>query len=164
MRRLTAVVLSLILWLAACTRTAPETAILEAFFAHVGATDMTYLVRAMPVVPRNSTDKRLRGYTFQSTPDFTTEAFGNVKVELVASTEFEALFAKGCDSGWAAFHTKYPKANVLLGFSRVVMRENEAALYVESSSGCLAGLGQIYYFQKIDNQWRVKEEVHMWVS
>ncbi len=91
--------------------------------------------------------------------------FGKSQITLLNNGELNSTFKNGCSQGWKSFHSKYPKATFLLSISTVGYNSNnEAMVYVEAVSGCLAARGDIIIFEKVNGEWKYKKNFLLWVS
>ena len=65
-----------------------------------------------------------------------------------------------------ALKEKYPSSNGYLIFSRVGFNNtlDQALIYVGNVAGPLMGAGYYYLMQKKDGEWRIKDQMMVWIS
>ena len=88
-----------------------------------------------------------------------------VPYEIVASSEIHSIFGTP-GNAWGRYYKKYPNSTGLLRLSRVGFDShgNRAAFYVSNSCGGLCGDGYFVIMEKVDSNWKVVEDDHLWVS
>jgi hypothetical protein len=133
----------------------------EALFNGFAEANRVFVIREGVVAPRP--DSRLDGFEFPTTvPAHEPRNFGNVRVRLISASEMTTLFASDCRDGWKTFHARYPQAQALIAISGVAYHGDEAAVYIESTSGCLAGSGRVLIFERSSGRWSFKREIPLW--
>lgn len=87
------------------------------------------------------------------------------KISFLSDKEENQIFRKGQD-GWANFHKKFPKANVIISFSRVGLNKERTQALVSVSTGCgwLCGEGNFILLQKESGKWIIQNKIRLWVS
>jgi hypothetical protein len=80
--------------------------------------------------------------------------------------EARRVFASGVDAGYSLLRRNYPGFQMLLALSRpgVSADGDQALLYVEGSSGELAGSAYYYFLVRAGSSWRVSERVEAWIA
>jgi hypothetical protein len=88
-----------------------------------------------------------------------------IPYQIVASSEIHSIFGTPGDI-WGRYYEKYPNSTGLLRLSRVGFNSdgNQAALYASTYCGGLCGSGYFVIMEKIDSNWKVVQEVEVWVS
>jgi hypothetical protein len=88
-----------------------------------------------------------------------------VPYQIVASSEMHSIFGTP-GNAWGRYYKKYPNSMGLLRLSRVGFNSdgNQAAFYVSNSCGGLCGEGSFVIMEKVDSNWKVLQEVQVWVS
>jgi hypothetical protein len=88
-----------------------------------------------------------------------------IPYQIVASSEMRTTFGTPGDT-WGRYYEKYPNSAGLLRLSRVGFNSdgNQAALYVSNYCGGLCGGGYFVIMEKVDSNWKVVQEVQVWVS
>ena len=143
-------------------------AIFDGFFE----LDRTYYLRSKPAaLPDHKEilgdDTPFRGYEFpEISSDHQSVDFTNSDVNILDWDEIRKLFKKGCEAGWDQFHEIYPEARVLFGLSEIGFKAEgtEAVVYVEIGSGCLLGIGYVFYLRYDNDRWKIVDDKHLWGS
>jgi hypothetical protein len=88
-----------------------------------------------------------------------------IPYQIVSSSEMHSIFGTPGDI-WGRYCEKYPNSPGLLRLSRVGFNSdgNQAALYVSIHCGGLCGGGYFVIMEKVDSNWKVVQEVQVWVS
>lgn len=88
----------------------------------------------------------------------------NIKHVLVDKQEIVKIF-KGPGS-WEDFYKRYPDSSGLIVLSRVGFNPamNQAMIYIEHSCGGLCGTGHYVLLEKTSDNWRVVQQIMVWVS
>jgi hypothetical protein len=88
-----------------------------------------------------------------------------VPYQIVASSEMHSIFGTPGDV-WGRFYEKYPNSTGLLRLSRVGFNSdgNQAAFYISNYCGGLCGGGYFVLMEKVNSNWKVVQEVQVWVS
>ena len=88
-----------------------------------------------------------------------------VPYEIVASSEMHSIFGTSGDV-WGRYYEKYPNSTGLLRLSRVGFNSdgNQAAFYISNYCGGLCGGGYFVIMEKVNSNWKVVQEVQVWVS
>jgi hypothetical protein len=163
----------LILSLASCNDALTDQGrVYEALFKQLVTLDRKYYIREELADPYQHRDLlgdtgQLADYDFPAlSPTHSVDEFASVDVQLISQAEFDKMFTDGCKRGWARFHRQYPEAKTLLGMSRVGFSSSrtEAAVYIETGAGCLAGQGNIVYLSKRWFRWKVVNTENLWIS
>ena len=141
---------------------APETEIYQAVLASVPSNGI-YVVREMPVRPSPPAATEFEAQ--RSDRSFDPKIFDGLPVRILREAENRALFANGCQAGWKAFHSRFPRAKYQIGLSHIVFRSpREAVVYLETGRGCLAAGGEMITLENVAGQWRIKKSDPLWVS
>jgi hypothetical protein len=87
-----------------------------------------------------------------------------VEYVLLSADEQQAIFNQ--PGGWDAFYKKYPNAGGYTALSRVGFNNSldQALIYVANMGGPLMGAGYYYLLEKKDGEWRIIEQVMVWIS
>ena len=85
------------------------------------------------------------------------------KVVLLTQAEIQAIFKKG---GWDEFYRQYPNSHGTLVLSRVGFNASvdQALVYASSQSHPLAGAGFYYLMAKENGEWKIKQQLMVWIS
>jgi len=88
-----------------------------------------------------------------------------VPYQIVTTSEMRPIFGTPGDF-WGRYYEKYPHSTGLLKMSRVGFDSdgNQAAFYISNSCGGLCGAGYFVIMEKVDSNWKVVQEVQVWVS
>ena len=88
-----------------------------------------------------------------------------IPYQIVTSSEMHSIFGTS-GAIWGRYYEKYPNSTGLLKLSRVGFNSdgNQAALYVSTYCGGLCGAGYFVIMEKVDSNWKVVQEVEVWVS
>jgi hypothetical protein len=85
--------------------------------------------------------------------------------QIVASSEMQSIFGSPGDV-WGRYYEKYPNSMGLLRLSRVGFNAdgNQAAFYISNSCGGLCGGGYFVIMEKVNSNWKIVQEVQVWIS
>jgi len=88
-----------------------------------------------------------------------------VPYQIVSSSEMHSIFGTPGDT-WGRYDEKYPNSTGLLRLSRVGFNSdgNQAAFYISNHCGGLCGGGYFVLMEKVNFDWKVVQEVQVWVS
>jgi hypothetical protein len=88
-----------------------------------------------------------------------------VPYQIAASSELHSIFEAPGDI-WGRYYEKYPNSTGLVRLSRVGFNSdgNQAAFYVSNNCGGLCGGGYFVIMEKVNSNWKVVQEVQLWVS
>ena len=88
-----------------------------------------------------------------------------VPYQIVASSEIHSIFGMPGDT-WGRYYEKYPNSTGLLRLSRVGFNSegNQAAFYISNHCGALCGGGYFVIMEKVNSNWKVVQEIQVWVS
>jgi hypothetical protein len=88
-----------------------------------------------------------------------------VPYQIVTSKEMQAIFETPGDT-WGRYYEKYPNSAGVLSLSRVGFNSdgNQAAFYIANSCGGLCGSGYFVIMEKVNSNWKVVQEIQVWVS
>jgi len=83
---------------------------------------------------------------------------------LLSAEEQQNIFSQ--PDGWDAFYQKYPGSGGYTAFSRVGFNAtlDQALIYVGNVGGLLMGAGFYYLLEKKDGEWRLMEQIMVWIS
>lgn len=88
-----------------------------------------------------------------------------VPYQIVTSSEMQSIFGTPGDI-WGRYYEKYPNSTGLLRLSRVGFDSdgNQAAFYISNDCGGLCGSGYFVIMEKVNSDWKVVQEVQIWLS
>jgi hypothetical protein len=88
-----------------------------------------------------------------------------VPYQIVAPSEKLSIFGTPGDV-WGRYYEKYPNSAGLLHASRVGFNSDghQAAFYISNHCGGLCGGGYFVIMEKVNFNWKVVQEVQVWVS
>jgi hypothetical protein len=88
-----------------------------------------------------------------------------IPYQIVAPSEMRSIFGTPGDV-WGRYYEKYPNSTGLLHVSRVGFNSdaNQAAFYISNHCGGLCGGGYFAIMEKVNSNWKVVQEVQVWVS
>jgi hypothetical protein len=91
----------------------------------------------------------------------------NLEYKLIPRAEMDELFSN-CGQGgwWPEFYRRYPNSSGIITFSRVGYSADgkTAMVYVGYGCGGLCGQGNDLILVLENGQWKIKEEVMIWIS
>jgi hypothetical protein len=84
--------------------------------------------------------------------------------QIIEASDFRSIFRDG--RAWGHFYEKYPNSTGFLRLSRVGFNSdgNEAAFYISKYCDGLCGGGYFVIMEKLNSNWKVVQEVEVWVS
>ncbi|MCS7010943.1 MAG: hypothetical protein N2049_04290 [Anaerolineales bacterium] len=84
---------------------------------------------------------------------------------LLTREEINQIFGLNT-SGWDVFYTRYPNSPGLTRVSRVGFNSDytQALVYIGTQSHWLAGAGYYVLLEKVEGQWKIIQEVMVWIS
>ncbi len=85
-------------------------------------------------------------------------------VILISEEELNQIFQS--EKGWDAFNERYPDSSGIIQISRAGFNTNQtqAILYYSYQRGAVWGEGYLFFLTRDEGEWRVKEQVSLWVS
>jgi hypothetical protein len=89
----------------------------------------------------------------------------NIPVTLLNQKDFDSFFGQN-GQGWKAYYLAYPKSQGVLTLSRVGFnaRGDKALVYAGNMAFALAGAGYAIVLGQENGQWRVLNQVMLWIS
>ena len=117
--------------------------------------------------------RELKGVTQAIVDDFTArnrqvltleQRFdSSAKIVLIKQADIQAIFKKG---GWNEFYRQYPNSQGTLVLSRVGFNPavDQALIYAGNESNYLAGAGFYYLLAKENGEWKIIQQLMVWVS
>lgn len=125
--------------------------------------ELDYLKTSMPEVDQALLDS----YLARNTQSVALEDRFNleVPVTLLNQTEFNRFFSKN-GQGWDAFYQQYPQSQGVLTLSKVGFnaRGDKALVYAGNMAFSLAGAGYAIILGWEAGQWKVLNQVMLWIS
>jgi hypothetical protein len=88
-----------------------------------------------------------------------------IPCQIVEPSEMRSIFGTPGDV-WGRYYEKYPNSTGLLHASRVGFNSdgNQAAFYISNHCGGLCGGGYFVIVEKVNSNWKVVQEMQVWVS
>ena len=127
------------------------------------ANKFDYIKKQMPELDRALWDS----FQAQNTASRPLEDRFNLKVPvtLLSQTDFDAFFGKN-GKGWDDYYLQYPKSQGILDLSRVGFnaKGDRALVYAGNQSYALAGAGYAVLLGLEDGQWKILNQVMVWIS
>ena len=84
----------------------------------------------------------------------------------IPESDYRSFFdQRGCEIGWKAFYTKYPKSQGYVRFSRVGFNKDKNFALVEFSyvKECLDGEGHLFLMRRNSDGWKIVSETSVWM-
>ena len=88
-----------------------------------------------------------------------------IPYQILASSEMDSIFGTPGDT-WGHYYEKYPNSGGFVSLSRVGFNSDgsQAAFYISNHCGGLCGGGYFVIMEKVNSNWKVVQEVQLWVS
>jgi hypothetical protein len=85
--------------------------------------------------------------------------------QIVEPSEMRSIFGTPGDV-WGRYYEKYPNSTGFLRVSRVGFNSdaNQAAFYISNHCGGLCGGGYFAIMEKVNSNWKVVQEMQVWIS
>lgn len=123
---------------------------------------MDYVQSGLPSVSRETVNNYLERNSSPSQlkPDMQL----GVEYVLLSAEEQRSIFDQ--PDGWGSFYEKYPDSGGYTVLSRVGFNDtlDQALIYVANVAGPLMGAGNYYLLEKKDGEWRIIEQIMVWIS
>lgn len=84
------------------------------------------------------------------------------QIQFTTNKILENIFNKG--DGWEEFYQTFTNSAGILTLSRIGVVQDTAIIYVGIQSHYLSGIGNLYYYKRIQGQWVLKEKFMLWIS
>jgi hypothetical protein len=120
-----------------------------------------YIRKSMPALSRDALESYLsrndQPYPLSSGMDL------GVEYHLMSDEEMNEIFG---NNGWEEFYSRYPEASGSTTVSRVGFNRDltEALVYVGNQAAPLAGMGNLIRLEKRNGEWRIMDQLMLWIS